>query len=263
MSKFIKTPTGRIVQKPEGVDYDIINKHVYRIVKEEGMFRNTYDLYDDNVDITVPNNIIKTDEDDFFMRRVNDSWGSSKENLGIMLCGESGTGKTLMARRLCDKCNLPMIIVDKEVSLRKLAETLKRYTNMPPTCIMFDECDKSEEWNLDDLLEFTDGIDRSHHFMFVYTCNDDKNISRYVKDRCGRIKFYKKFPPLTDEDIVLLIKKLHPEFDKERFDEIITELGKITFVKSYDNILHILSDIAMYPTVSVKLILKDLNIGIR
>lgn len=151
------------------------------------------------------------------LRRFN----KASKNLGVILSGDKGIGKSLFARLLSEKAlakGLPVILVDKFVM--GLADFLDRIKN--EALVLFDEFDKNFAIHDDDdpqatMLSLFDGTS-SGKKLFVITCNDYEKLNDYLLNRPGRFHFHIRFDYPTDDEIrEYLTDKLdsnHEEIEK-------------------------------------------------
>ncbi len=164
----------------------------------------------------------------------------NKRNLGVLLNGAKGTGKTVTAKYLCNKLGLPVIICDKPYP--GLALFL---AGIDHDCIFFfDEfeknfritCGDDEECAGEDLLSIMDGVYNSDNcHIFIMTTNELK-VNDNLLCRPSRIRYLKSFGDVIDRSILEeyvddnLIKK---EYREEVLDFIDTlTIATIDIVKS-------------------------------
>ena len=109
----------KVVFKPktEGLDYALESGKVYTA---------DIDRYTDEIsfntapDITLPEKLYTTDEDNKFVNKVVDRYNITKEGtVGVMLSGLKGSGKTLMAKATAMRSNLPIIVVSGSVRAKE------------------------------------------------------------------------------------------------------------------------------------------------
>lgn len=148
----------------------------------------------------------------------------AKRNLGVLLNGAKGTGKTVTAKYLANKLGLPIIICD--APYRGLANFL---ANINHDCIFFfDEFEKNfrmkcddEECAGEDLLSIMDGVYNSDNcHVFLFTTNELK-INENMLCRPSRIRYIKSFPDTLDRKVLeeFIDDNLkYPEYKQEVID---------------------------------------------
>lgn len=132
-------------------------------------------------------------EDDFIQHFLKTT-KTVTENLGILLNGIKGTGKTVTAKQICNQLNLPVIIVDQHFDgLPKFLSEISQ-----EIVVFIDEYEKI--FDKDDLLLSTmDGVlNSTHRRIFLLTTNE-LFISTSLLDRPGRIRYLKTFSNLDEK----------------------------------------------------------------
>lgn len=125
--------------------------------------------------------------------RIMRSFEDKKSNMGVLLVGTKGSGKTLLSKYLsmvAAKKDMPTIIINSNHSGE---EFLSFINNIQTPCvIVFDEFDKvyNKHGNEQrDLLTILDGVYVSRH-LYVFTANDLFDIDSLLINRPGRV-YYK------------------------------------------------------------------------
>ena len=153
------------------------------------------------------------------------SWEvNSHKNLGILLSGIKGTGKTITAQKFCIESELPVIIINDCFYENDFIDfiTQPEFNN----CIVFiDEFEKiygSDEYQYP-LLSIMDG-NYSTKLIFLLTVNEDR-LNTYLVNRLNRIKYQKSYNELEDsvvKEVIddLLVNKAHADSIHKFFDKI-------------------------------------------
>lgn len=251
MSNFIINGE-RIVTKPEGQDYDLMQGKVYDL-----LFDN-YEMYSylkENGNLNMPKKIYEIEEDTKFMDRVllfhNSEYNNG--NTGVLLAGDKGTGKSMLAKRIALKSNLPIIIVDSSYPLWQITKFFKKVKT--ETCIIFDEIEKNPRtWPSEDLLTFLDGIQETGKKIVIMTCNKTEGLDENLFDRCSRIRYYRKYKANANE---IFIKEMIEDKGLTPNQPLIDFIKRFT-VKSFDNINSFLDEYKLYlETTDTNFMLED------
>ena len=137
-------------------------------------------------------------------------------NLGVLLSGQKGIGKSLFVRLLAEKAiqeNYPVITVDNAIP--GIAGFIALIDQ--ECVVVFDEFEKTftineEENHQDELLSLFDGMDGGHK-LFVVTCNDLNKISEYMINRPGRFHYHFALTTPTPAEVEDYMRdKLLPQY---------------------------------------------------
>ena len=146
--------------------------------------------------------------DETFVTHVLDTYSkqTSKHNLGVLLNGAKGTGKTVTAKMLCNKLGLPVIIVDRPIP--GLSNFLAGINH---DCVfLFDEFEKNfrltdedgEDRAGESLLSIMDGVYNGENcHIFIMTTNELK-VNDNLLSRPSRIRYLKSFGDVIDRKIL-------------------------------------------------------------
>lgn len=151
-----------------------------------------------------------------FINHALTSFSASEKNMGVLLNGLKGCGKTVTAKTLANMSGLPVILVDGDtINNLGFFEDIQQ-----PLCFMFDEFEKiinhENMGAIAPLLSFVDGTATATKHLMLFTSNDTK-ISEFFIDRPGRIRYIKNYGSLSSEVVqeILDDKLLHKEFEKD------------------------------------------------
>jgi len=160
--------------------------------------------------------------------RVVKTYGATKGNLGVLLNGVKGTGKTVTAKIICNKLNMPVILVPKAL------QNCNFFLNgIPQDIIIFiDEFEKvfsKDKENSADMLTIMDGaMNSEHRRTFILTTNQ-LHVNENLIQRPGRIRYLKTFADLQPDVIEEIVKdRLKAKKFKDETIKFISNLEIIT-----------------------------------
>lgn len=250
---------------------------------------NTYKIYDDSVKtyeklpaktyVVRFNKMTGFDLEEYFDIRTNEEkvYGVQAEkvskvlrafhqfsrNLGVILSGDKGIGKSLFAKMLSAEAvtkGYPVIVVDTYFpGIASYIESIDQ-----EVVVLFDEFDKTfggvktadgETDAQTNLLTLFDGMSQGKK-LFVVTCNDLRKISSYLVNRPGRFHYHFRFDYPSAEEIR---DYLRDKLEKSYFREI---EKVVMFSKKVDLNYDCLRAIAfeLNSGDSFENVIKDLNI---
>ena len=134
-----------------------------------------------------------------FIDYVLKTYENTTGNLGILLDGIKGTGKTVVAKELCNHLQLPVILVQSMGS--DTNDKLIKYlsTAIDFDCIFFFDEYEKEFKDSSDVLSFMDGTYNSiYRKVFLLTTNE-LNVDPNLLGRPSRIRYKKSFGNLSEE----------------------------------------------------------------
>lgn len=152
-----------------------------------------------------------------------------ERNLGVILSGDKGIGKSLFARYLAVQAirkGIPVLVIDRYVP--EISSYLEKLDQR--AMLLFDEFDKTfgsisplegEQEPQTELLSLFDGISGGRK-LFVITCNEIKALSDYIVNRPGRFHYHLRFDYPSEEEIR---NYLTDKLDKKYYGEIETIIG--------------------------------------
>ena len=180
--------------------------------------------------------------DETLISHVIDTYNKQpvKKNLGVLLNGAKGTGKTVTAKILANKLGLPVILCERPYpGLDRLLAGINH------DCIfLFDEfeknfrlkCDDDEDCAGEDLLSIMDGVYNADHcHVFILTTNKLR-VNDNLLSRPSRIRYLKSFGDVIDRKILEEFvddNLIYPEYKDEIMEFIDTlTMATIDIVKS-------------------------------
>ena len=135
-------------------------------------------------------------------QRILSTFMSRDNSTGVMLTGEKGSGKSLLAKTICmeaAKEGIPTIVINSAWhgdAFNKFIQDIEQ-----PAIVLFDEFEKvydSDEQEA--ILTLLDGVFPSKK-LFILTCNDKWRVDQHMRNRPGRIYYMLDFKGLDAEFI--------------------------------------------------------------
>jgi SpoVK/Ycf46/Vps4 family AAA+-type ATPase len=253
MSEFIKVGE-RIINKPTGLDYDLVNGKVYNLKWDR---YSGVSYFEEDGSLSLPAKVHTTKSDDIFIKRVNTYFQkTSKLSTGVMLSGIKGTGKTVMAKVIAKNSNLPIIVVDEDYPTSRINDFFRKFET--PVTIIFDEVDK--HWDTENLLGWLDGVQTNAKKLVLFTCNNEDRVNDYLKDRCSRVRYIRHFEANDNARFlreILRDKGIAEDNIENTYTFIVNNFGLL----SIDNILSFIDEKLLFPELSNEEIFNDMNIS--
>ena len=201
--------------------------------------------------------------------KVLNSFKIFNRNLGVILSGDKGIGKSLFSKLLSIKAiesGYPLIIVNSYFP--GVGEYLAEIDQ--EVVVLFDEFDKtfelSEQSRRDsdgekrspqtEMLTLFDGVAQGKK-LFVVTCNDINALSKFIVNRPGRFHYHFRFEyPTAAEIEEYLIDSLDTDKAKEQIKNVIAFSQKTKL--NYDCLRSIAFELNL--GLTFKEAIQDLNI---
>ena len=128
--------------------------------------------------------------------RIINTFRGRQGNTGVMLVGEKGSGKTLLARQVSIQSGLPVIIINSAYSGENFNSFLGSISQ--PCIVFLDEFEKVFDKDAQEkLLTLLDGTYQSKK-LFLLTSNNKWRLDDHMKNRPGRIFYLIEFAGLDE-----------------------------------------------------------------
>lgn len=224
-----------------------------------GNYNIQFDARTGEVSLSIMSDL-KLPATEFLDTSIADRWLQSFKNfdtnLGILLSGLKGAGKTVLAKKLCIKSNLPVLHLNAPIPCSALSEFLAN--PMFHNCIVFiDEFEKvinQEDESIASWLKLMDGGFNTK-LLFLMTSNGEE-ISDFLMNRLSRIKYRKHFTTLSDETIQRIIDEF---LNDSQFEEDLKQTCNKISLLSIDILVNIIQEINLFHEPASEIV-KHLNL---
>lgn len=196
-------------------------------------------------------------------QKVLNSFKLFERNLGVILSGPKGIGKSLFAKVLSSQAikeGYPLLIVNTYIP--GIADYLTSIQQ--EVVVLFDEFDKTfhsskEKDSMNDpqseMLTLFDGLSQGKK-LFVVTCNELKNLNDYIVNRPGRFHYHFRFDYPNDIEIREYLKDKIPQEAHSEIEKVISFAHKVNL--NYDCLRAIAFELSTGSKFDEAI--KDLNI---
>lgn len=191
-----------------------------------------------------------------FINHVLKTFANTTGNLGILLNGTKGTGKTICAKMIANEMNLPIIIV-QNMSKNNVDLMTWLSTEINFDCIFFfDEYEKTFGEN-SSILSFMDGVyNQPTRKVFLLTTNT-LDIDDNLINRPSRIRYLKTFGNLSREIVADYLND--NLIDKSHTNDILDFVDTLT-ISTIDILKTIVQEINIHGYDEFMKIRKSFNI---
>lgn len=175
--------------------------------------------------------------------RILTTFLSRESGTGVMLTGEKGSGKTLLAKNLsieAAKQDIPTIVINQPWRGDQFNSLIQDIDQ--PAIILFDEFEKVyDHEKQEEMLTLLDGVFPTKK-LFVLTCNDKWRVDKHMRNRPGRIYYMIDFAGLdsdfiaeycdenledkTHGETICKIAQMFDEFNFDMLKALVEELNR-------------------------------------
>lgn len=204
-----------------------------------------------------------------FINRVVKTWNSLEGvcNLGVLLSGLKGTGKSVTSKLLANKLNLPIIIIDR--CYTGFADFINDIQQ--EVVVYIDEFEKIFASNSSDddnanssttrLLSLLDGTSTANYKRLYLFTSNSRWVNTNLLNRPSRILYHKKFGNLNEDAVRLIVSDIL--LDKSLIESV-TGLVKQFEVISVDTVSKFVREINIHHGEQTDLLelLEDMNLDL-
>jgi hypothetical protein len=147
-----------------------------------------------------------------FVDRVVKTYANTKGNLGVLLNGVRGTGKTVSSKIIANSLNQPVVIVDAP-----FGGAVDFLSAIPQDITIFlDEYEKTfKESSV--MLTIMDGVLNSDYRRVFLLTTNDLFVERNLLQRPSRVRYMKSFEDLSPKIVEEIVDDylIHPQFKQD------------------------------------------------
>ena len=183
--------------------------------------------------------------------RLRETLSAIDEIPHLLMFGDSGIGKTTVARALCKSKNIDYLFINASengnidtlrTTIRSFASTMSLISDYK--VVIMDECDNLTSATMNALRGFLEEF--SHNCRFIFTCNHVNKVIPAIRSRCTNVSF-----KLTADELQEILPQL-----RQRIHHIINIEGiKLTEIDLTQLILMYFPDI--------RRIINELQINVK
>lgn len=198
-----------------------------------------------------------------FTSIVLNEYKRKEKNVGVLLNGVKGTGKSLMFKLIANKAiseGLPILMIQDKFNSLSMSKYLAAIED--ELVIVFDEFEKlyttkDDMNNQADLLSFFDGTSNTKK-LFILATNDKSKVSSFLLNRPGRIRYMLEFKALSAKFVnSFLESNLNDKSVVDQVSEYLLEVDELNF----DMLQAVANEVnTLYPDMSIKQIFNILNV---
>lgn len=198
---------------PKGIyDIDFAPFTGWSITKTADEFTFNYKIYN-----------LETD----FINHVITAFNNCESNLGVLMYGTRGSGKSASAKIICNKINLPIFVI-KPVQDMSTSNLIDYISTFNFDCVfLFDEFEKNFSKEDSSILSIMDGVYTSkYRRLFILTTNN-LSVNENLLSRPSRIRYLKEFGNLSLDAINNYLDDNLSKENYEHKDEIISYIDTL------------------------------------
>lgn len=186
-----------------------------------------------------------------FIKTYNNTTG----NLGVLFNGIKGSGKTALAEKLCNRLELPVIIVKSCKGEDDMLEFLATQINFD--CIFFFDEYEKEFKESSSVLSFMDGVHNSQYRKIFLLTTNELEINNNLLGRPSRIRYVRSFGNLPEETTLELLNDIL--IDKDAIEPVLDLIRQMQII-TVDLVKALAQEVNIHGVNKIDLIRKNFNL---
>lgn len=186
-----------------------------------------------------------------FIKTYNNTTG----NLGVLFNGTKGTGKTVTAEELCNRLELPVIIVKSCKAVDDMLKFLATQINFD--CIFFFDEYEKEFKESSSVLSFMDGVHNSQYRKIFLLTTNELEINDNLLGRPSRIRYVSSFGNLPEETTLELLNDIL--IDKGAVESVLDLIRQLQIV-TIDLVKALAQEVNIHGVDKIDMIRKNFNL---
>lgn len=194
---------------------------------------------------------------DSYSNKVLTAFNKLNKNQGVLLSGFKGSGKSIGAKNICIKSELPVLIINQPFSgdgFNSFVDSINQ-----EVVLFFDEFEKTyrNEEDQERLLTLMDGV-FDNKVLFLFTVNST-DLNEFFFNRPSRIRYNFKFDSISNSTLRKIVDDLLK--DKSYEDEIIKTVKTLGNV-GVDLVISLIEEVNIFNKSPLE-VLNQLNIRLE
>lgn len=191
-----------------------------------------------------------------FVSHVIEAYKGLSGNLGILMNGTKGTGKTVTAKVIANELNLPIILVKSfEDMNQSMIEFISTFNF---DCVLFfDEFEKNFSKNDSSILQIMDGAYNSTYRKIFLLTTNETSVNDNLISRPSRIRYLKEFGNLEEE---VVLEYLNDNLEDKKYTEDVLSFIDTLEISTIDILKSIVEEINLFGFDKFEQTRQDFNI---
>lgn len=196
--------------------------------------------------------------------RILNTFVKRNANLGVLLQGKGGCGKTILAKYVCNTAveeGLAVIVISSRDQLELIPLIINELPPNKPYVFFIDEYEKMFEDVSDQssLLTILDGVYQTN-ILWLFTVNEISKVSPYMLNRPSRIRYNFEYDGVKRSVAETIVRDKLKDHDENVIQTMLSIID-ITRVNTFDTILSLIEEVKLYPDASASDIIENFSLS--